>query len=222
MLLSVGFLFCVLVTRFIDEDTAVEYVYLPKIKIAPAVCQKVNSDNVEDVFRDNSKDYDNTLLESIHIYGVPLEAPYASSDSSPNIKDAFQHSFTHLDQHMFVVFHTSDGMIWAVDKMRDGVYVSWGKNVESVVFYFNEKPRPKQVWKISSSKSTSSLTEIVSQIKQISEYDLFRANCQDCSKQIFNKNAGDNEWSFTEYAREAFFVFMLMFLALLYMKKLAY
>ena len=157
MLCLLGVLFSVLVCRYINENTAGEPVSFPEIKIAPAVSQQVTGDNVEDVFKDNSKDYDNTLLESIHTYGVPLEVPYASSDSSPSIKDAFQHSFTHLDQHMFVVFHTSDGMIWAVDKMRDGVYVSWGKNVESVVFYFNEKPRPKQVWKISSSKSTSSL-----------------------------------------------------------------
>ena len=149
---------------------------------------------VDSLFRSSK----GATLTSIGVYSSPLSGPFSSS--TPSVRDYIQRQYFPVDFHAFVVFETSDGMWWALDKMTDGIYVSRGSNHDSVLFYFQYKPRPKPILMFVKDESNSSVSDLVRRLKHLlksNKYDIIDKNCQHFSKEIFDKFAIDHTWDFT-------------------------
>ena len=116
-------------------------VYPSSHEIVPAISQKLEwksyEERIEMGFLEGSDEY----IDYIAVYSSPLEAPFASS--TPTISGFLQRQFSSFDYHAFIVVRTNHGQWLAVDKMRDGIYISEGESEDSVVFYFDQKPRPR-------------------------------------------------------------------------------
>ena len=171
-----------------------------------ASTKKVTDSNAEEVFRSNCPDYETATLRDIRVYSVPLDAPFSSSQPWPRTKRFFQRQFFTVDFHAFVVLHTKarHGLrMFLVEKQRDGVYVSFGREEDSVIRYFNKKPRGGPIrlleLELEAGYSTPSLGEIVQHLKQIlpkhEEYHLVNNNCKHFAHDML-KGAGI-EWTFT-------------------------
>ncbi|XP_063674994.1 uncharacterized protein LOC134811828 [Bolinopsis microptera] len=160
--------------------------------------EQVTVENIEQVFRFNTPyNYELAAIKHISVFSSPLTAPFKSS--APYVRSFMQRQYLPVDYHAFVVFET-DGMFWAVDKMKDGIFVSWSKNLESAVFYFQDHLRPKPIHLLVQDASTSSLIDMVRRLKSkldSNKYDLVDRNCQHFSKEVFDKFAIDKTWDFT-------------------------
>ena len=166
--------------------------------IDPAKYKLVTESNVERVIRCNAQNYETATLKRISIYSTPLSAPFKSSKS--RICSYLQRQFSPVDYHSFIILETSDGMCWALDKMKDGIYFSWGISRDSVLFYFKEEPRPTPVLLIAQDQSTVSIRRIVNHLKYIlpgNLYQLIESNCQHFTKAIFDKFAENEIWKLT-------------------------
>ena len=167
--------------------------------IVHATCELVTEKNVDKVIRSNVQDYDTTTLQWISIYSTPLSAPFKSS--SPIIRSYLQRQLFPVDYHAFIVFVTSDGMWWGIDKIKEGIFVSWGTSRDSVLFYFNRKPRATPVNLIAQDISPFSIGKIVKFLTCVilpeNYYDPIRSNCQHFTKAIFDKFAEMNIWNLT-------------------------
>ena len=161
--------------------------------IVPVRSKLINESNVEEVIRSKTQDYENAALKWISIYSSPL-----SSKSS--FRSYLQRQFSPLDYHAFIVMETSDGMWWALDKLREGVFVSWGRSRDSVLFHFNREPRATPVHLIAQDSSTVSIRRIVERLKYDlpqNLYDPIKSNCQHFTKEIFDKFAERKTWKLT-------------------------
>ena len=166
--------------------------------LVPARSKLITERNVEEVIRSNSQDCDTAAVKRISIYSTPLSAPFESS--KPGIRSYLQRQFSPVDYHAFIVIETSDGMWWALDKIREGVFVSWGRSRDSVLFHFNREPRATPVHWIAQDSSTVSIGRIVKYLKHVlpqNFYEPFKSNCQHFTKEIFDKFAERDTWKLT-------------------------
>ena len=140
-------------------------------------------------------------IKSIAVYSSPLEAPFASS--TPTIRGFFQRQFSSVDYHAFIVVRTNYGRWWAVDKMRDGIYVSYGDSRDSVLFYFDQKPRPQPLRVLIQdgtdfSGEGSFFNTILNKFQRsYHSYEVITENCQHYCKDIFDKFASSEWWKFS-------------------------
>ena len=160
---------------------------------------KVNAKNVETVFKAKFCVSPHKIaLKNIGIYSALLDGSFHGSKSS--VRKLIQRQFSPVDYHAFVVFKTTDGNWWAIDKMRDGVYVSNGKQSDSVIFQFGKDQRSLPVCKLIEDESKSLLSDVIKRLEFILEsdsYDLIEENCQHFSKGIFDKFAQLKTWKLT-------------------------
>ena len=153
--------------------------------------------NVENVFRRKIPNYEASTLKGIAVYRCPLTAPFASSSFS--VRSYLRRQFLPMDYHAFVVIETSDGMFWALEKLREGIFVSWGRSRDSVLFYFDQNPRAEPVRDLLvRDKSIAPVSQLVRRLKKVLEsgdsYDLVGKNCQHFAKEIFDKFASEEIW----------------------------
>ena len=156
--------------------------------------------NVEKIFMHNTtiKDYETATLTSIAVYSTPLGAPFRSSKTP--VSSAMQGQYFGVDYHSYVVFETSDGMWGALDKMPEGIFVSWGRSRDSVLFYIQKQLRPNPVHQLVYDESSALLIDLVRRLRRIvdsNKYDVVDKNCQNFAKVIFDKFAEDLTWEFT-------------------------
>ena len=83
---------------------------------------QVTVENIEEEL--NTPYYEPSTLERISVNSLPLTAPFKSS--TWGVRSSMQRQYLPVDYHAFVVLKT-DGMFWAVDKMKDGIFVSRSK-----------------------------------------------------------------------------------------------
>ena len=162
--------------------------------VQPAGCERISEFQLDMLL----KGFEDATLKSIGVYSSPLSGPFSSS--TPSVRDYIQRQYLPVDYHAFVVFETSDGMWWALDKMTDGIYVSRGSNHDSVLFFFQDKPRPKPILMLVKDESNSSVSDLVRRLRNLlksNKYDIIDKNCQHFSKEIFDKFAIDHTWDFT-------------------------
>ena len=160
----------------------------------PASSGRITVTNVDPFF----ERYKAATLISIGVYSSPLSGPFTSSTLS--VRDYAQRQYLPVDYHAFLVFETSDGLWWALDKMTDGIYISRGNNHDSVIFYFQGKPRPKPIHMLVKDESSSSVSDLVRRLRILlksNKYDVIDKNCQHFSKEMFDKFAIDHTWNFT-------------------------
>ena len=106
----------------------------PDAYVTPAFSKLITYENIYEVFESIAQNLETVTLRDIKVYSTPLSAPFKSS--KPGIRRYLQQQFSPVDYHAFVVFQTSDGMWWALDKIAEGIFVSWGKCRDSVLFNF--------------------------------------------------------------------------------------
>ena len=188
------------------SDHGVTIVNPSSRSIEPAVTLEIKTNSDGNRFFHEPAGYGkwDNFIDSIAVYSSPLEAPFASSTSS--IRSYFQRQFFSVDYHAFIVLRTNYGRWWAVDKMRDGIFVSYGESEDSVVFYFDQKPRPRPLRLLIDDKTDSSgerlfFSTIFNRIKNRSymsshEYDIVTENCQHFCKDLFDKFASSKWWKF--------------------------
>ena len=168
----------------------------PEGDTTPECTKKIDETNVKTVFQNCEA----ATLKEISVYSVPLDAPFSSSNPWPAIKCFFQKQFSVFDYHVVVVLQTEDGRYFAVEKQRDGVYVTRGENLDSVLFYFDGAKRGNPISKLIKAQSTSSLGDIVRHLKTILPtncYSVLTKNCQHFAKDIFDEfNADNAKWDF--------------------------
>ena len=187
---------------------SLEYFKHPGIPVGPsttnftnATTRNLTADNVEQVFRNNTHYFETTSLHSIYVYSCPLTAPFSSSTES--FRSFIQRQYLHVDYHAYVVFHTGQNgseIWWALDKQREGIFLSWGINEDWVVHFFNGKPRAEPIKKLAEDSTRYPVSDLARRLKKIlksNEYDLIGNNCQHFSKEIFDKFATDEKWEYT-------------------------
>ena len=153
--------------------------------------------NYEHVLRGNIQDYETATLKSISVYRSPLTAPFSSS--KPPVRSVMQRQYFDIDFHAFVVFETSDGGYWALDKMVNGIFLSFGTSLDSVPFCFEKNLRASPVNLLVTDESNRSLSDLALLLKEMlksNEYDPIAKNCIAFSRQIFDKFAMDYSWVF--------------------------
>ena len=172
-----------------------------RTNLTKATTQQLTANNVGQVFRNNTRFFETTTVNSISVYSCPLTAPFSSSTTS--FRSAFQRQYLHVDYHAYIVFHTTNNisnMWWVLDKHREGIFLSWGTNSQWVTHFFEGKPRAKPIQFLAGDMSSSSVSDLVRRLRNIlksNEYDLIGKNCQHFSKEIFDKFATDKKWEFT-------------------------
>ena len=137
-------------------------------------------------------------IDSIAVYGTPLQAPFASS--SLTFRSLFQRQYFSVDYHAFIVLHTNHGQWLAIDKMRDGIYISEGESEDSVVFYFDEKPRPRPLTLHVRDDARSEEFLFLSVLREkmdCDSYEVVTKNCQHFCRDIFDKFALRKWWKFS-------------------------
>ena len=199
---------CALLFLSVGRPSSEPLEILPSKNIAPSVTKSLYMNLV--TFNDNTVRFCGTAdsceilqlhskLDYIAVYSTPLEAPFASSTST--IRKMIQRQFFPVDYHAFVVFRTANGKWHAVDKMRDGVYMSYGESKDSVLFYFNQEARPRPVKLMINDTSSSEeydLYRVLSRkMKYNPGYDIIENNCQRFAKELFDKFASLKWWNYT-------------------------
>ena len=160
--------------------------------------RQITADNIEELFRHNSWGYDTAVIKTIAVCSTQLSAPFQSY--TPTVRSFLQRQFLPVDYHAFVVLQTNDQKWWAVDKMKDGIFISCGTSFQSVAHYFKKEPHVNPVLKLVKDQSDSSLNKIVRRLKGIvkhNRYDAIENNCQHFAKEIFNKFAEDKTWKYS-------------------------
>ena len=168
--------------------------------IAPATTQKIQVGSDGRRFFNEPVGFgkEGNNIGYIAVYSSPLEAPFASS--TPNIRSYFQRQFFSVDYHAFIVVRTNYGRWWAVDKMRDGVYLSHGDSRDSVLFYFDHKPRPQPLRILIGDRTDSSEERLFFDTilnRSYHSYEVVSENCQHFCKDIFDKFASSEWWKFS-------------------------
>ena len=180
-----------------------EVVSRPRTDIIRAYTENVTDSNLETVFQSKYLDFETATLKEISVYSVPLDAPFSSSNPWPTIKSFFQKQFSVVDYHVVVVLQTEDGRYFAVEKQREGVYVTLGGSLDSVLFYFNGAQRGNPIRKLIKGQSTSLLGDVVRHLKAIlptNYYSVWTKNCQHFAKDIFDSfNAVNAKWEFVSF-----------------------
>ena len=157
--------------------------------------ENVTAENISKIFGKYLQE--GSTLKSVAVYSCPLDAPFSSSKVS--VKKRVQRQYTSLDYHAFVVFESGAGVWIALDKMKDGIFVSWGRNLGSVLLNFEGKSRPKPLRLLKIDGSNSSSSELIHHLKEVfssNKYDLIRKNCQHFSRKMFDKHAIGQSWDF--------------------------
>ena len=157
--------------------------------------ENVTAENVSKMFRKYFQE--GSSLKSVAVYSCPLNAPFSSSKVS--VKKRVQRQYSALDYHAFVVFESNVGVWIALDKMIDGVFISWGRNQGSVLFHFEGKFRPKPLRLLKKDDCNSSRSELIHHLEKLlnsNSYDLIQENCQHFSKKMFDKHAVGLSWDF--------------------------
>ena len=163
--------------------------------------EQLTADNVGQAFRNNTRFFETTDLNRIFVYSCPLTAPFSSSTTS--FRSFIQRQYLPVDYHAYIVFHTGQNgseMWWALDKQREGIFLSWGINEDWVVHFFNGKPRAKPIKKLAGDSTRYPVSDLARRLRNIlksNEYDLIENNCQHFSKEIFDKFATDVKYKFT-------------------------
>ena len=163
--------------------------------------EQLTADNVGQAFRNNTHYFETTDLNRIFVYSCPLTAPFSSSTTS--FRSYIQRQYLPVDYHAYIVFHTGQNeseMWWALDKQREGIFLSWGINEDWVVHSFKGKPRAEPIKKLAGDSSRYPVSDLARSLRNIlksNEYDLIENNCQHFSKEIFDKFATDIKYKFT-------------------------
>ena len=171
--------------------------------MCPLICDtlQLTADNLEEAFKGNNELYETTAalsIDKISVYKSPLSAPFSSSKNS--VRNVVQGQYLYVDYHAYVVFNTSDGMWWALDKTAEGIFVSWGENrgaVYMVSTCFNGHLRPDPEQLLISDDSEHTVSVLVRRLKYMlksNKYDLIENNCQHFAKEIFDKFAKVKIW----------------------------
>ena len=171
--------------------------------VVPATTQKIqpDSDGRRSFREPEGFGKEGNNIGYIAVYSSPLEAPFASS--TPSIRGYFQRQFFSIDYHAFIVARTKYGRWWAVDKMRDGVYVSYGDSRDSVLFFFDQKPRPRPLkLLIEDGGNTVNEYGFLHAIFNrpditFSSYEIVSENCQHYCKELFDKFAFFKWWRYS-------------------------
>ena len=188
-----------------------------KTNLTKATTQQLEltANNVEQVFRNNTRFFETTHINFIYVYSCPLTAPFSSSTES--FRSVIQRQYLPVDFHAFIVVYTTipnpingnyptkvnDGKWWSIDKQREGIFLSWGlwgDDRDMVTHFFKGKPRAKPIQMLISDYTNSTLSDLVRRLRNIlksNEYDLIGKNCQHFSKEIFDKFSTDKKWEFT-------------------------
>ena len=144
----------------------------------------------------------NTKIWYTSVLRTPLEDIYQSSHSSA--RGALRRVWTGGDYHAFIVFATDDGMIWALDRDRTGIYLSWSTATEyeplyTVIRYFKTlRPTPidflSQAY--TSSKNAYPVTNFTRFLREEMNrsYNLLLDNCQDFSSRTINEITQMDVW----------------------------
>ena len=157
--------------------------------------ENVTAENVSKIFRKYFQE--GSSLKSVAVYSCPLNAPFSSSKVA--VKKRVQRQYSALDYHAFVVFESNIGVWIALDKMIDGVFISWGRNQGSVLFHFEGKFRPKPLRLLKKDNCNLSRSELIHHLEKLlnsNSYDLIQENCQHFSKKMFDKHAIGLSWDF--------------------------
>ena len=172
--------------------------------MCPRFCHtlQVTADNIEEAFKGNNELYQKAAalsIDKISVYKSPLSAPFSSSKDS--VRSVMQDQYLSVDYHAYVVFNTSDGMWWALDKTDEGIFVSRGESFYSVTLCFDGRLRPKstcgKLYPLISDESDHTFSDVVRRLTKIlksNRYDLIGKNCQHFAREIFNKFAIDETW----------------------------
>ena len=133
------------------------------------------------------------------VISSPLNASFRSS--TPTIRGFLQRQYLLVDYHASVCLLTNE-LLLVLDKMSDGIYISWGKYPNCNLSYFNGELRPEPIKLLVVDESKSLLPHVFIQLVSILEqtenrYDLIRSNCQNFAKEIFDKAALRKTWRVT-------------------------
>ena len=136
-------------------------------------------------------------LRNIQVYSSPLEASFGNLSLS--FRKNFQLQITPIDYHAFIVFETDDDRWCSLDKMRDGIYVSWSSECEeSVIYNFDGEFRALPVRRLDTDAAAADLAEVFIRVVHIDArkgfYSPIDNNCQDFAKEVFNRYAQLKTW----------------------------
>ena len=148
----------------------------------------------------------------ISVLRSPLEDLYQSSHVS--VSEKLRRYWTGGDYHAFVSFVTDDGMVWALDKDREGIHISWSTATEYEPLYTVMRCRSSNTKRaipieFLSQASTwpyfgrshgypmKNFTDFL-RIEVNRPYDLFENNCQDFSSRAINEVAQMYVWESTQ------------------------
>ncbi|KAL5250519.1 hypothetical protein ACHWQZ_G016304 [Mnemiopsis leidyi] len=167
--------------------------------------ENVTTENVSKIFEKYLRE--DSTLQSVAVYSCPLNTPFSSSKVT--VKNHVQRQYSSVDYHAFVVFSSSSGVWMALDKMKDGVYVSWGGNLSAVLFNFEGESRPRPLRLLIKDDSNTTSSELIHHLKELlssNVYNLIRQNCQHFSKKMFDKHAIGHSWDFATPSELASFL----------------
>ena len=155
--------------------------------------KKVEAKNVRQFF----ENYSQSLAVNIEGVGVCI-TPHTGlfSSCTQGLCGYLQRQYLSVDYHAFVIVESSDGMWWAVDKMKDGIYMSCGESMDCV-FYFDGVKRPEPVLMLIEDKSTSSLDVMVYWLRRKlpqNTHNPLDSQCQHFAKEFFNTFAKSKKW----------------------------
>ena len=139
----------------------------------------------------------------IGVLSSPLEDIYQSSHAS--VSEILRRVWTGGDYHAFIVFYTSDGMFWALDKDREGIHLSWctvlGYDpIHTVMKCRDSKTLRAAPITILSQASSYNQTYPVKKLSYFLREELSRTygilsdNCQDFSSRLINEVTQTDVW----------------------------
>ena len=144
----------------------------------------------------------------ISVLRSPLEDLYQSSHVS--VSEKLRRYWTGGDYHAFVSFATDDGMVWALDKDREGIHISWSTATEYEPLYTVMRCRSSNTKRAipieflsqaftlphnerSDGYPVGNFTDFLR--REVNRpYDLLKNNCQDFSSRAINEVAQMHVW----------------------------
>ncbi|XP_063680062.1 uncharacterized protein LOC134815457 [Bolinopsis microptera] len=177
--------FLLLAVGYVDEGP--EILHTPTERPFGRRTKKVEAENVRPFFENYSPNLA-VKIKSVAVCRTPLSGPFSGS--------ILQQQDLSVDFHASVTMVSSDGLCWAVDKMADGLWVSCGESIDSVI-YFDGVKRPEPVIRLIMDESTSSLGDVVGWLEHKlpkNTYYPYESNCQHFAKEIFDKFAEKKSW----------------------------
>ena len=140
-------------------------------------------------------------IEKVFIYKTPLEA---LTSCSPRLVKNFLppgRQLTSIDFHAFVMFNTSDGFWWSLEKNQNGIFLGRNRNKDNVKNKLQGVPRKTPIDLIIEDDGFRSLTGLLSLVVEREfvnkSYSGIFDSCQHFARTIFDKTSKSKSWDFT-------------------------